>query len=216
MYDLINKGLYVQRISEKFFYGSIDLCHCIVGGNAETRNLVLWLRTCWMRLVAASEESGGSLPVGYMLDVRSSGSWLCFKFVLKSTALVVVYSVFWTSICFLANGFHHQRNKHFSPTFCLSVCLSLLHTYTYYNIPTMPIFYRIIAYVVIFPDFQLGPSSPPTAPQLQTSLWKHLKLCLTQGPTEDRIAWYVQSRHMRPGGRFNTPWDSLAPRIWVI
>lgn len=47
-----------------------------------------------MRLVAASEESGGSLQLGtcWMSEVLEADS--ASEFVLESTALVVVYSVF--------------------------------------------------------------------------------------------------------------------------
>lgn len=49
----------------KFLYGSRERCHYVVGREStENRNLVPWLRNCWMRLVAASEESEGSPHLG--------------------------------------------------------------------------------------------------------------------------------------------------------
>lgn len=159
---LLIEDYILQRISEKFFYGSIDLCHCIVGRgkcwNQESGTLVEDLLD---EVRGSFWGVWGQSSVGHMLDVRSSGSWLCFRVCLGVNSFSGGVFCFLNLYLLPGKWFSSSNEpKHFSPTFRLS--LSLLHTYTHYSVPTMPIFYRIIAYVVIFPRLlQLGPPSLP-------------------------------------------------------
>ena len=178
---LLIEDCILQRISEKFFYGSIDLCHCIVGRGK------CWNQESGTLVEDLLDEVRGSFwgvwrqfLVGIMLHVGICRSWLCSRdsFILGSAVLVVMSSIFpverhafssfwlmifniiWT-ITFLS----------YPPSFSVSLCLSL--SQTHHSIHTLPIFSGITN----FSGIRAHLLTLPMPPQLGSPLGLQTSLC---------------------------------------